>query len=97
MKIKIYNIDNIIDIIFPELVKENKKAKKEFFKNLEKAKEELNNENIKNEKINSIQILLKPLLNVDNPKEILPQIKNNFIEVKMTTTFSDIKKVFEKN
>ena len=92
MKIKIYNIDNIIDIIFPQLEKENKKAKKEFFKNLEKAKEELNNENIKNEKINSIQILLKPLLNVDNPKEILPQIKNNFIEVKMTTTFSDIKK-----
>ena len=32
------------------------------------------------------------MLSVDNPKERLPQIKNNFIEVKMNTTFRDIKK-----
>ena len=92
MKIKINNMDNIIDIIFPELEKENKRAKKEFIKNLEKAKEELDNEISKNEKKNTIQILLKTLLSVDNPKERLPQIKNNFIEVKMNTTFRDIKK-----
>ena len=92
MKIKISNMDDIIDIIFPELEKENKRAKKEFIKNLEKAKEELDNEISKNEKKNTIQILLKPLLSVDNPKERLPQIKNNFIEVKMNTTFRDIKK-----
>jgi len=91
MKIKINNMDNIIDIIFPELEKENKRAKKEFIKNLYKAKEELDNENNKKDNY-SIQILLKPFPNVENIKEKLPLIKNNFIEVKMNTTFTEIKK-----
>ncbi len=33
MKVKIYNIDYIIDIIFPQLEKEDKKVKKEFKNN----------------------------------------------------------------
>jgi len=93
MKIKINYIDEIIKIIFPQLEEENKKAKNNFFNEIKKLNEE-NDLNIKQEnKINNkIQITLKPLINVDDVREKLPQISKNIIEVKMNTPFSEIKK-----
>lgn len=94
MKLKICYIDEIIKIIFPQLEEENKKSKKQLFNEIKKANEE-NDLNIKKEKElnnNKIQIILKPLINVDDAREKLPQISKNVIQVKMNVSFSEIKK-----
>ena len=91
MKIRINEINEIINIIFPSLKEENEKSKKEFFLNIKREREKIENLNE-----NKIQIQLHPL-SVENPKEKLPQISKYIIEVKMNTPFSEIKKIFVKN
>lgn len=86
MKIRINEINEIINIIFPSLKEENEKSKKEFFLNIKREREKIENLNE-----NKIQIQLHPL-SVENPKEKLPQISKYIIEVKMNTPFSEIKK-----